>query len=189
VSGASLSAGRQRVAQIREVAIADSFALVGVSAHFLGRLLTGYPGGLERLLARSGIPPERRDDVLRAVGALVHVGANWRLEHEASSGSGTSPSAVGDPRALSQRVGFSPSSENGETSPSSSGSSSASMLLGTSEVAGVLGVSPRFVRRLASTGALPGQRDAGGRWQFAAADVAAERARRMSGRGRTHAAA
>jgi hypothetical protein len=75
-----------RVPQIREVAIADSFALIsGYSAEYLGRLLTGYPGGLERLLARSGVPPDRRDDVLRAVGALLHVGASWRLEHEAGS--------------------------------------------------------------------------------------------------------
>jgi hypothetical protein len=84
----TVSASRHRVAQIREVAIADSFALIsGYSAEYLGRLLTGYPGGLERLLAQSGVPPDRRDDVLRAVGALLHVGANWRLEHEAGSGS------------------------------------------------------------------------------------------------------
>jgi excisionase family DNA binding protein len=178
----------RRVPVVREVAIADSFALIGgFSAHFLGRLMSGYPGGLERLLVRSGIPPDRRDDVLRAVGALVHVGANWRLEHEVGSGSGTSPSAVTDLRAPSKRDGFSSSiHENGEASTAAR---EASPILGTSEVASVLGVSPRLVRRLAATGDLPGHRDAGGRWQFTVADVAAERERRMSGRGRTHAAA
>jgi hypothetical protein len=63
------------VPQIREVAIADSFALIGgYPAWFLGRVLGDYPGGLERLLARSGIPSKRREDVLRAVGALIHGG-------------------------------------------------------------------------------------------------------------------
>ena len=50
-----------------------------------------------------GAPPDRRDDVLRAVGARVHVGTNWRLRHELDSGSGTAPSALQNPCAPSQR--------------------------------------------------------------------------------------
>jgi hypothetical protein len=84
-----LSDEPRRVPVVREVAIvADSFALVGgFPAWFLGRVLAGYPGGLERLLARSGIPSERREYVLRAVGALIHVGTAWRLEQESGSAS------------------------------------------------------------------------------------------------------
>jgi hypothetical protein len=42
---------------VRELAVDGDFALIGgFSAHFLGRLLMGYPGGVERLLARSGNP-------------------------------------------------------------------------------------------------------------------------------------
>jgi hypothetical protein len=78
-----LSDERRRVPVIREVAVADNFALIGGgSAEFLGRLLAGYPGGLERLLVRSEVARDRRDEVLRAVGALLHVGANWRLEQK-----------------------------------------------------------------------------------------------------------
>lgn len=45
-----------RVPQIREVAIADSFAFVGgYPAWYLGRVLRGFPDGLEALLVRSGI--------------------------------------------------------------------------------------------------------------------------------------
>jgi hypothetical protein len=90
------------------------FAVIGgYSAHFLGRLLTGYPGGLERLLARSGVPADRRGDILRAVGTLVHVGASWRFEREASSGSGTMHGAAADLCALSKRDGSSSVDRNG----------------------------------------------------------------------------
>jgi len=167
-----------RVPEVRSAAVAGDFALVGgYSAEFLGRLLIGYPGGLERLLARSGVPPGRRDDVLRAVRALVHVGTSWRLQID-GSGSGNDLGAMPDHDAPSQRGLL--SSQDGEAS---SPLREASPFLGTSEVAGVLGVSTRMVRRLASTGALPGQRDAGGRWLFAVVDVAAERDRRMNDAG------
>lgn len=167
----------RRIPHVRELAVIGDFAVIGgYSAEFLGRLLSGYPGGLERLLARSGVPPERRDDILRAAGALVHVGAQWRIEQEAGSASGTAPSASANPSAPSQR-GLSSRDRNGEAPFPSSG---ASPFLGATEVANVLGVSPRMVRRLGSTGALPGQRDAGGRWLFAAVDVAGERDRRMN---------
>jgi hypothetical protein len=169
---------QRRIPHVRELAVMGDFAVIGgFSAFFLGRLLTGYPGGLERLLARSGIPPERRDDVLRAVGALIHVGANWRLEHESGSGSGTNVAQEADPHASSKRGPLPSTHENGVASATPS---EASPILSTKEVAGCLGVSTRLVRRLASTGALPGQRDAGGRCQFAILDVAAERERRVS---------
>jgi hypothetical protein len=86
-----VSEEQRRIPHVRELAVVGDFAVIGgYSAEFLGRLLTGYPGGIERLLARSGIPIERGDDVLRAVAALVRVGTTWRLEQEACSGSGTS---------------------------------------------------------------------------------------------------
>jgi hypothetical protein len=177
----SVSEEQLRVPHVREVAVIGNFAVIGGhAAWLLGRLLSGYPGGLELLLARSGISVDRRGDVLRAVGALVHAGTNWRLEHEAGSGSGTSPSATVAPRAPLHRVGFFPIERNGEVS---SAAREASPLLGTTEVASILGVSTRLVRRLASAGALSGQRDVGGRWQFAPADLAAERTRRMSAAG------
>jgi hypothetical protein len=177
----------RRVPHVRDIAVAGDFALIaGYPAELLGRLLTGYPGGLERLLARSEIPSERRDDVLRAVGALAQVGTVWRLEQERRSGSGTAFDEEVDPHAPSKR-GLLPSTyENGEASTAAR---EASPTLGTSEVASVLGVSTRLVRRLAQTGALRGRRDAGGRWQFTVANVAAERERRMTGSGRAHAAA
>jgi excisionase family DNA binding protein len=173
-----------RVPQIREVAIADSFAMIGgFPAWFLGRVLLGYPGGIERLLARSGIPPDRRDDVLRAVGALAHVGIAWRLAQErGSAGSGTNIAEAAEPHARShheQRAPGNASPVAGEPLP----------LLNTGEAAAALHVSTRFVRRLAATGALPARRDGGGRWLFTAAAVEAERERRMSGRGRADAAA
>jgi hypothetical protein len=174
---------QRRIPHVRELAVVGDFALIGgYPAWFLGRLLTGYPGGLERLLARAGIPSERRDDVLRASGALIHVGTAWRLDQEghAGSGSGTAFDEEADPHARS-KCGLLPSThQNGDAFTAAR---EASPFLGTSEAAVALGVSARLVRRLASTGALRGQRDAGGRWQFAPADVAAERARRMNGAG------
>jgi excisionase family DNA binding protein len=173
---------QRRIPHIRELAVVGDYAVIGGhSAFFLGRLLGGYPGGLERLLARSGIPAERCEDVLKAVAALVHVGTTWQLEQESGSGSasGTRRGAeVGSPVRSSSHDGFSKST-NGTPSMSAR---ETSPFLGTSEAAVALGVSTRLVRRLASTGALRGQRDAGGRWQFAAADVAAERDRRVSER-------
>jgi hypothetical protein len=170
----------RRIPHVRELAVIGDYAVIGGhSAEFLGHLLAGYPGGIERLLARSRVPPKRREDILRAVGALVLVGANWRIEHEGGSASGTAPGAGPNSHAPSKRDGFSSPEQNGGASTASE----APPFLGTSEVAGVLGVSTRMVRRLANTRALLGHRDAGGRWQFAAADVAAERTRRMNATG------
>jgi excisionase family DNA binding protein len=175
-----VSEEQRRIPHVRELAVIGDYAVIGGhSAEFLGRLLAGYPGGIERLLARSRVPPKRREDILRAVGALVLVGANWRLEHEGGSASGTAPGAGPNSHAPSKRDGFSSPEQNGKAFTASE----ASPFLGTSEVASVLGVSTRMVRRLTSTGALRGQRDAGGRWQFAPADVAAERTRRMNATG------
>jgi excisionase family DNA binding protein len=173
-----------RVPQIREVAIADSFAMIGgFPAWFLSRIVVGYPGGLERLLARSGIPPERRDDVVRAVGALAHVGTAWRLSQErGSAGSGTNIAEAAEPHAPSQHE------QAPSNPPLAAAAWEALPLLSTAEVATVLRVSTRFVRRLAATGALRARRD-GGRWRFDAAVVEAERERRMSGRGRADAPA
>ena len=89
----SVSEEQLRVPHVREVAVIGSFAVIGGhAAWLLGRLLSGYPGGLELLLARSGISADRGGDVLRAVGALVHVGTSWRLEHEAGPGRRSEPS-------------------------------------------------------------------------------------------------
>jgi excisionase family DNA binding protein len=174
----AVSDGQRRVPHVRELAVLGDFAVIGgYSAWFLARLLTGYPGGLEPLLARSAVPPDRRDDILRAVTALGHVGVSWRLEHASGSGSGTAFGKKADPPAGSKRGPLLSPHENGETSTAAR---EASPILGTTEVASALGVSTRLVRRLAGSGALPGQRDAGGRWQFSAADVATERERRVN---------
>jgi hypothetical protein len=175
---------QRRIPHVRELAVAGDFALIGGhSAFFLGRLLAGYPGGLERLLARSGIAPDRRDDVMRAAAALVHVGATWRVR-EADSGSGTPMDAATDQHAGSRRGGASPfAPENGATSTAWE----AAPFLSSTEAASALALTARRVRRLAQTGVLRGLRDAGGRWQFAAADVAAERERRMILRRERHA--
>ncbi len=180
-----VSEEQRRIPHVRELAVVGDYAVIGGhSAFFLGRLLGGYPGGLERLLARSGIPAERCEDVLKAVAALVYVGTAWQLEQGSGSASGSASgtrlgSEAGSHVRSSSHDGFS-KSKNGALSMSAR---EASPFLGTSEAAAALGVSTRLARRLASTGALRGQRDAGGRWQFAAADVAAERDRRMNATG------
>jgi hypothetical protein len=47
----------QRRPHVRELAVAGDFALVGgFSAFLVGRILSGYPGGLERLLCAVGNP-------------------------------------------------------------------------------------------------------------------------------------
>jgi Helix-turn-helix domain len=176
---------QRRIPHVRELAVAGDFALVGgFSAFFVGKILCGYPGGLARLLSCSGIPAERCEDVLKAVAALVYVGTAWQLEQGSGSASGSASgtrlgSEAGSHVRSSSHDGFS-KSKNGALSMSAR---EASPFLGTSEAAAALGVSTRMARRLASTGALRGQRDAGGRWQFAPADVAAERTRRMNATG------
>jgi hypothetical protein len=81
-----------RVPQVREAAVAGQYAIVGgCSAWLISRLLSGYPGGLEQMLVRNGIPEDRRDDVLRAVGALAHVGAEWRVAQGSGSGTELAP--------------------------------------------------------------------------------------------------
>ena len=59
-----------RVPAVREVAVAGDSAIVrGYAAWFVHRVLRDYlPGGLEALLARSGVPQEKRRDVLLAQG-------------------------------------------------------------------------------------------------------------------------
>src|SRR5688572_5483687 len=81
----------RRVPHVREVAVAGEFALIGgYAAWFLARLLEGYPAGLERLVARSGLSPDRRADIFQAARALADAGARWRLEHDGrGSSSGT----------------------------------------------------------------------------------------------------
>jgi hypothetical protein len=153
-----MSAEPLRVPAVRDVAIAGDTALVrGYPAWFLHRVLRGYPGGLEALLARSGVPQERRRDILQAQLALGQAGALWRLESAAS----TSGSPEGD--------------ESDAALPSEGAMRS---LLSAADAASVLGVSDRQVRALALSAHLRGQRDPGGRWWFAPADVHAERERR-----------
>ena len=152
----------RRVPHVREVAVAGDFALIGgYSAWFLARVLAGYPGGLERLVARSGLPPERRADVMRALAALQEAGARWQLGRISTSGS---PEVDGtDADVRSKRA-----SSRSELS-----------LLSAGDVAGVLGVSDRRVRQLVSEGRLTAERDAGGRLRFERADVAAFVERRL----------
>lgn len=147
-----------RVPAVRDVALAGDTALVrGYPAWFLHRVLRGYPGGLKALLARSGVPQERRRDILQAQLALGQAGALWRLQNADS----TSGSAEGD------------KGDAGLPSRGDMGS-----LLSASDAASVLGVSDRQVRALAVSAHLRGRRDSGGRWWFDAADVDAERKRR-----------
>jgi hypothetical protein len=155
----------RRVPCVEGVAVAGNYALVsGFAAWFLARLLQSYPGGgIESLLARARVAPDRHDDVLRACAALARVGSAWQLEHEAMSASGRELDEPAGPAVRSAR--------HGGTSP-----------LSAQDAGRILGLSDRQVRRLADKGLLRGRRLPGGRWEFAAADVAAERDRRMTDR-------
>lgn len=148
---------RPRVVRVGEVAMVGDHALIGgYAAWFLARMIEGFPGGLEPLLARSGVPPERRQAVRRAACALEEAGAAWRLAHAARAS--TSGSDEGADRSSAVR------STHGH--------------LGAPEVASILGVSSRRVRMLADEGELRGERDAGGRWLFDPTEVAAMKAAR-----------
>ena len=152
MSGESL-----RVPAVRDVALAGDTALVrGYPAWFLHRVLRGYPGGLEALLSRSGVPQEKRRDILLAQAALGQAGAMWRLG--AASTSGSPEGEESDPGLHSEGAVRSP--------------------LTARDAAVVLGISDRQIRALASSAHLRGRRDSGGRWLFDAADVVAERERR-----------
>jgi hypothetical protein len=71
------SAPITRVRHVREVGAAGSFVLIGGwPAWYLHRVLRDYPGGLERLLARSGVGPEKRIAVEGCRG-FRPVGARW----------------------------------------------------------------------------------------------------------------
>jgi hypothetical protein len=169
----------RRVPHVREVAIVGEFAVIGgASAWLLHCLLIRYPGGgLERLLLRSALPPERRRDVLRASRALAEVGAAWRLEHALAGSSSGTPSATdraGDlpsKREQDRRVELEREDEAAFAFPARA--------LSASDTARVLGLSSRRVRVLAETRSLRGYRDSGGRWWFAADVVEVERKRRM----------
>jgi len=81
-----------RVAHVRDVAISgDSVSLRGYSAWFVRKALEGAKGGFEGLVARSGVPPERRVDLLRA-RSTKHVGcrATWMPKPSASGSNGSS---------------------------------------------------------------------------------------------------
>src|SRR3954452_18101803 len=97
-----MTADPPRVPHVREAAVAGEFALIGgYAAWFLHKIVEAPPGGLEATLARSGVPLDRRADVLRAWRALGEVGGQWRLEHglrAAGSGSGTAEHRADDER-------------------------------------------------------------------------------------------
>jgi hypothetical protein len=157
---------QRRVPHVREAAVAGDVALVGgYSAWFLGRVLQTFPGGgIESLVARAGVPPGRQNDVLRAVAALVHVGAEWWLAtgRGSVSASGSEVDDRGEAPVRSTLHG--------------------SSFLSAQDAARVLGLTDRRVRMLADKGLLRGRRDPGGRWQFDPAAVMAERDRRMGAR-------
>jgi hypothetical protein len=153
---------RRPVNHVRDAAVAGDTALVrGFAAWFIGRLLEDAHGGLEVVLARSGVAPERRADVLRAHAALVEVGSAWRLA-QAASASGTAAGDVGCADVRSE-LGTLPD------------------LLGSRDVASALGVTDRRVRALAQSGLLRGRTDPSGRWWFDSAAVEAELQRRSRG--------
>jgi excisionase family DNA binding protein len=163
-----LTSERRRVPHVQAVAVVGSHTLIGgFPAYFLSRLLVNLPGGLTAQLGRYGLSAEHHADVLRAVDGLRHAGAAWQLERarEAGSGSGSDPANEIGPRLLLK----------GHEGASFHGSS---LLLSADDAASVLGISGRRVRMLAGKGLLPGHRDSGGRWRFAAADVEAVREQR-----------
>ena len=152
-----LSGEALRLPAVRDVALAGDTALVrGYSAWFLHRVLRGYPGGLEALLARSGVPQKRRRDILQAQLALGQSGAMWRLAAASTSGS----------------------AEGEESDPGLHSEGAMRSLLSARDAAVLLGISDRQIRALAGSAHLRGCRDSGGRWLFAAADIDAERKRR-----------
>jgi hypothetical protein len=157
----------RRVPHVREVAVMpgrDAVVLGGFTCWLLVGLIEKIPGGVETIVARAALTEQEREDVLTAVKALRIVGGLWRLEQRgAASVSGNAEEVVreldvpsnratptGDPRTLSSR-----------------------------EAASVLGLTDRQIRGLAMAGRLPGRRGSDGRWAFLAADVAAERDRRV----------
>jgi hypothetical protein len=154
-----------RVAHVNEAAVAGDTALIrGYAAFFLAEALGRLPGGIEALLARSGVPADRRLDVLRAYEALREVGGAWRVALAAAASGSSSGTRGGQ--------------GGGEGVPSGRGSFP-SRRLSARETAAVLGVSDRYVRELgASSGLLGGERDSSGRWSFDAAAVEAELTRR-----------
>jgi hypothetical protein len=144
------------VPAVGDVAVAGDTALLrGYAAWFLHQMLERQPGGFEALLARSGVPLEKRENLLRARAALGHVGGIWR-----TSSSGTPGSAFAGADAYS--LGGLSGSE-----------------LSAKEAAGVLGITDRQTRSLAHV--LGGRRDSGGRWWFDPARIELERERRMRG--------
>src|SRR5215210_5042918 len=86
-----------RVAQIGEAAVVGQHALVGgYAAWFLARVIENTPGGLERVLARSGVPLERRVSVLQAHAALGEAGTRWQLNRAGATAGTGEPGADAD---------------------------------------------------------------------------------------------
>lgn len=150
-----------RVAHLNEAAIVDGPAALvgGYAAWFIAETLDRI--GLDALLTRSGVPPARRAEVLRATAAIREVAGDFRLEQAKSASTSGSAEAAGAYAGLAS-VGH-------ESSPS----------LSTRDAAKVLGVSDRRVRWLARASLLAGQRDVGGRWWFAPAEIETELQRRQ----------
>lgn len=149
------------VPHVKAAALVGDTALIrGYAAEFIGLLLDRYPnGGLEALVARSGVPLVARREIVQASEALKQAGAVWRLARatSATSGSAIEGAAVSD--LPSQRH--------------------VDRLLTARDAGLVLGISDRQVRSLAATSALPGRRAPGGRWAFQAVDIEAELKRRQ----------
>jgi hypothetical protein len=138
-----------RVPHVVEAAVAADVALIGgYAAWFLHELIEATPGGLGATLARSGVPLDRRAEVLRAWAALGEVGGRWRM------GASTSGRPEGQPDE--QRIGS----------------------MSASDVGVVLGITARAVRWGPRAARPRAGGPPHGRWVFAAADVAAEQTRR-----------
>ncbi len=138
------------VVRVRESAVVGGFALIGgLPAWAVSSLLRNFPGGVEKALARNGVPPARVRDVLRAVEALELVAADWR------TGAGA-PSAPLLPSGNEER--------QFADSPARSDDMSAD------DAAVILQRTSRRVRQAAAMGELPGHRERGC-WRFRREDV------------------
>ena len=86
----------------------DTALVRGYAAWFLAQLLERQAGGLDALLARSGMPLAKGDNVLRAHTALGHAGGLWRISTSGSGGNWWGGNGADSTRALSTLDQLSP---------------------------------------------------------------------------------